>query len=59
MRWGVPDGRRDPASREPVHDDDLITSALCVVLDGLEWYDHSPAVWTTPRDPLKDMDGRF
>jgi len=37
----------------------LMTSALCVMLDGLEWYTPLPAVWTTPRDPLKDMDGRY
>jgi hypothetical protein len=59
MRWGVPDGTRDPASRELVHDDDLVTSALCVMLDGLEWFTRLPTVWTTPRDPLREMDGSF
>jgi hypothetical protein len=59
MRWGVPDGKRDPASREMLHDDDLITGALCVILDGLDWSYHSPTTWTIPRDPLLDMDGRF
>ncbi len=59
MRWGVPDGTRDPATGELVHDDDLVTSALCVMLDGLEWYTHLPTVWTTPKDPLKGMDGHF
>ena len=59
MRWGVPDGARDPVSGELLHDDDLMTSALCVMLDGLEWYTHLPTVWTTPRDPLEEMDGRF
>ena len=59
MRWGVPDGCRDAGSGELVHDDDLMTSALCVMLDGLEWFTHLPAVWTTPRDPLKDMDRAF
>jgi phage FluMu gp28-like protein len=60
MRWGVPDGARDRPSGQPVHDDDLITAALCHILDGLEW--HVPtggAVWTTPRDPLLDMDHHF
>jgi len=56
MRWGVPDGTRDPATGQPVHDDDLITGALCVMLDGLEWYFHSPSVWINPKDPLKEMD---
>jgi hypothetical protein len=59
MRWGVPDGTRDRASGETVHDDDLITSAMCAILDRMEWYTPLPTVWTTPRDPLEDMDGRF
>jgi hypothetical protein len=59
MRWGVPDGARDLASGGLVHDDDLMTSVLCVMLDGLEWFTRLPAVWTTPRDPLREMDGRF
>jgi hypothetical protein len=36
IRWHVPDGARDPASGELVHDDDLVASALFVLLDGLE-----------------------
>jgi len=59
MRWGVPDGTRDRASGEPVHDDDLITSAMCTLLDRMEWYTPLPAVWTKPRDPLEEMDGHF
>jgi hypothetical protein len=59
MRWGVPDGTRDRGSREPVHDDDLVTSAMCAILDRMEWYTPLPAVWTTPKDPLKEMDGHF
>ncbi len=37
MRWGVPDGLRDPASGEPVHDDLLVSAALCAVLDDEKW----------------------
>jgi hypothetical protein len=33
LRWGVPDGLRDPASGEPVHDDLLVSAALCAVLE--------------------------
>ena len=58
MRWGVPDEARDPAGN-PVHDDDLITGALCSMLDKMEWYVHLPTVWTTPNDPLKEMDRRY
>lgn len=59
MRWGVPDGTRDQASGELVHDDDLITAALCSQLDKLDW-----AIATTPlivpgRDPLDDMERNF
>jgi hypothetical protein len=33
VRWGVPDGRRNPATGDLVHDDLLISAALCSVLD--------------------------
>jgi hypothetical protein len=59
MRWGVPDGTRDRASGEPVHDDDLITSAMCAILDRMEWRISLPTTWTTPRDPLEEMDRNF
>lgn len=59
MRWGVPDGTRDSATGNLVHDDDLITSALCTCLDRLDW-----AIPTTPLivpglDPLTDLDRNF
>ena len=59
MRWGVPDGKRDRASGELVHDDDLITSAMCAILDRMEWYYSGPTTWTTPKDPLEGMDRHF
>lgn len=34
LRWGVPAGRRDPVTHELLHDDLLISAALCAVLDG-------------------------
>jgi hypothetical protein len=37
MRWGVPDGTRDTATGEIVHDDLLISAAMCMVLDKMEW----------------------
>ena len=37
LRWGVPDGRRDPGSGELLHDDLLISAALCAVLDEQPW----------------------
>jgi len=50
MRWVLPDGTRDKASGEMVHDDDLMTAAMCTLLDRMEWYTRLPTVWTTPRD---------
>jgi hypothetical protein len=35
MRWGAPDGRRNPAAGELPHDDLLISAALCAELDAL------------------------
>ena len=59
MRWGVPDDTRDPKSGELVHDDDLMTSALCSILDGMEWaYQFKPFI-IPGRDPLEDMDKNF
>jgi hypothetical protein len=59
MRWGVPDGTRDPVSGELVHDDDLVASALCCLLDALEWTLPLESVIVPGRDPLDGMDGRF
>jgi hypothetical protein len=59
MHWGVPDGTRDRASGMPVHDDDLITSAMCTMLDRMEWVVYMPTTWITPKDPLEEMDGNY
>ena len=59
MRWGVPDGTRDPASGEPVHDDLVISAALSAVLDGLEWSMGGPAMIIPGEDPLDEMDKEF
>ena len=59
MRWGVPDGTRDSATGEQVHDDDLVTASLCVVLDDMEWFIHAPTSIIRGRDPLQDMDKAF
>ena len=60
MRWGVLDGARDKASGEPVHDDDLITGAMCSILDRLEWYTRFPTIFVESGiDPLKRMEGKF
>lgn len=37
MKWGVPAGVRDQATGELVHDDLVLSAALCGVLEELEW----------------------
>jgi hypothetical protein len=56
MRWGVPDGTRNEFG-ELVHDDELISSALCAVLDEQELGITSPPVVVVRGDPLEEMDG--
>ena len=52
MKWGVPDGTTN-THKDPVHDDDVITGALCTVLDGAKWAVPTPTVTIKPKDPLK------
>jgi hypothetical protein len=37
VRWGVPDGTRNPTTGDLVHDDLLISVAMCSLLDAQEW----------------------
>ncbi len=37
IRWGVPDGRRDPRSGEILHDDLIISAAFTALLDEEKW----------------------
>jgi hypothetical protein len=37
MKWGVPDGTREIESGDLIHDDLVISAALCSVLDQCEW----------------------
>ena len=59
MRWGVPDGTRDAVSGELVHDDDLMTGAMCSILDRLEWYVRTEPGFVYAKDPLEEMDWNF
>jgi hypothetical protein len=54
MKWGVPDGTRDAATGDLVHDDLILSAALCAVLDGLEWGLAESAV-VAGVDPLKGL----
>jgi hypothetical protein len=55
MRWGVPDGTRNPATGELVHDDLIISAALAAELDGQVWPAGGPALVVRALDPLDDM----
>ena len=59
MRWSVPEGRRDPVSGEPLHDDLLLSAALCAVLEEQDWALNAPALIIPGRDPLRDLDEGF
>jgi hypothetical protein len=56
MRWGVSDGTRDSSTGEIIHDDWIISAALCAVLDGLAWSAGGPPVVVRAVDPLLQMD---
>jgi hypothetical protein len=57
MKWSVPDGTRDPATGELLHDDLVLSAALVAVLDEQEWFAPStgPKI-VTVADPLAQMD---
>jgi len=59
MRWGVPDGTRDPAGGEPVHDDWVLSAALCACLEDLDWSPASPSLIIPGSDPLAGMEGKY
>jgi len=59
VRWGVPDGTRDAATGDLVHDDLLISAAMCAVLDGEDWSVSAPAFVIQANDPLADLDRGF
>lgn len=59
MRWGVPDGSRDPLSGQPAHDDLLISAALATVLDDQPLPSGGETLIVPGRDPLRDLDRGF
>lgn len=59
MRWGVPEGARDPLTGAPLHDDLLLSAALSAVLDALPWPAGGPAVIVRGKDPLEEMEERW
>jgi hypothetical protein len=59
VKWGVPDGTRNPATGELVHDDQLISSALVAVLDSQDWAFSAPTFVIHAVDPLLELDKGF
>jgi hypothetical protein len=59
LKWGVPDGTRDPADGELVHDDMVISAALTARLDAEAWQPAAPTLIVQAADPLKEMDQGF
>ena len=59
VKWGVPDGTRDPATGELVHDDLLISAAMCAVLDAENWSVSAPTFIIQGKDPLPQLDLGF
>ncbi len=59
IKWGVPDGTRNPATGELVHDDLVLSAALVAILDEQEWGLAGPALIVTAVDPMFEMDRGF
>jgi hypothetical protein len=59
IKWSVPDGTRDPATGDLVHDDLVISAALCAELDSQDWSTGWAALVVKSKDPLDDMDRGF
>ncbi len=53
LQWGVPPNARDPLSGGFLHDDLVISAALCACLDELNWGEGYSVV-IHPRDPLQE-----
>ncbi len=54
LAWGVPDGTR--SGGELLHDDLLLSAALCAVLDRQHWYTGGGALVAPRIDPLEQID---
>ncbi len=56
LRWSVPEGARDTRHGALIHDDLLLSAALCSVLDKLEWQTGGAATLIRRGDPLLEID---
>ncbi len=57
IRWSVPDGTRNPATGDLIHDDLVITAAMLSLLDDQPFTTTGPAAVVQAKDPLEDMKG--
>ena len=57
IKWSVPDGTRNPATGELIHDDLAISAAMLALLDDQSWTVTGPAAVVKAHDPLDDMKG--
>ena len=57
IKWSVPDGTRDPATGELIHDDLIISAAMLSILDDQNWSITGSSAVVTAHDPLDDMKG--
>lgn len=56
MKWGVPDGTREAATGDLIHDDLVISAAMCSLLDDLVWgLAISEQIHYDPLGDLKDV----
>jgi hypothetical protein len=59
MKWGVPVSARHPISGEAMHDDWILSAALCAVLEKMDLRSAGAAFVVEASDPLREMDGKF
>ena len=59
IKWSVPDGTRDPATGEALHDDLVMSAALVGELEALPWAVNGPTLIVQAPDPLTQMDRGF
>jgi hypothetical protein len=58
LKWGSPEGKRDPLTGDMMHDDWVLSLALVHVLDALPWGIGASEVIQAP-DPLAAMERNF
>jgi len=56
LRWGVPDGVRNPENGELLHDDLVLSAALVSTLDEAHWSASSGGTILQAGDPLREME---